>query len=243
MEEILMLKLDWSFFLEVLLICLQRVPVCLLAAAAAMAFGLLIGVLCAVGSAGGHRPVKALIRIYIFLIRGLPQILLLLILYLVIKNAFNAAAEAFHLGCNASVIPPLWIAVLALSLSAGAFLSGSMKTALNSVDKGQHEAGVSLGMPPGKVFQRIVLPQAIPVALPLIANQFITLFRATSLIGYIGVIDIVQAGKIAATMNSKNMEAYLAETVIYWSLTLLLERVFALITQKIHWTEERSVNA
>lgn len=229
-------KLDWSFLLEVLLICTRRVPVCFLTALGAMTLGLLIGILCAAGLSGRHRPARMLIRAYTFLIRGVPQILLLLILYLLLKNAFNSLAQFLGWDCNASVIPPVGIAVIALSLSAGAFLCGSMTTALNSVDTGQMEAGVSLGMASGTVFKRIILPQTIPVALPLIGNQFITMFRATSLIGYIGVIDIVQAGKIAATINSKNMEAYLAETIIYWSLTILLERVFAWITEKIQWT-------
>ena len=146
----------------------------------------------------------------------------------------EALAESFGWSAKASVIPPLFLAILALSLSAAAFLSNTVRSALNAVDKGQREAGLSIGMKPATVFIRIVLPQAVPVALPLVGNQYITMLRATSLIGYVGVMDIVQAGKIKATLASNNLEAYFAEALIYWGMTIILERIFAWAAKTAH---------
>ncbi len=230
-------QFDWQFAWEVFLICLERVPVCFLAATAAMSAGLVLGIPLAAArqggraqrgkrSRGGKKLVAFLANAWVHLMRGVPTILLLLILYLSIRNGFHALAARFHWTVKATVIPAFWIAVLALGLSAGAFLSGSFLTALGAVDPGQREAGLSIGMSEGKIFRRIILPQAFPVVLPLIGNQYISMLKATSLIGYIGVVDIVQAGKIKATISSNNMEAYFAEVLIYWGMTLLLEQVF-----------------
>ncbi len=237
-------QFDWPFAREVFFVCLKRVPVCFLAATAAMFAGLVLGIPLAAArqsgrirrgnskNRGGKKLAALLANAWVHLMRGVPTILLLLILYLSIRNGFNALAARFHWTVKATVIPAFWIAVLALGLSAGAFLSGSFLTALGAVDPGQREAGLSIGMTEGEIFRRIILPQAFPVALPLIGNQYISMLKATSLIGYIGVVDIVQAGKIKATLSSNNMEAYFAEVLIYWGMTLLLEQVFLRLSRR-----------
>lgn len=225
-------QFDWAFARDVFWVCLRQVPVCFFAATAAMLIGMAIGIPLAAARNKKQKVCSALANAYVHLIRGIPTILLLLIFYLSIKNGFNALAKAYHWSVKATVIPALGIAILALGISAAAFLSGSFLTAFKAVDPGQREAGLSIGMTEGEIFRRIVLPQAFPVALPLIGNQYISMLKATSLIGYIGVVDIVQAGKIKATLSSNNLEAYLAEVVIYWGMTVLLERIFAVFSKR-----------
>ncbi len=237
-------QFDTAFAWEVFLVCIRRVPVCFFAATAAMLTGLLIGIFLATARQGGKsankgmsgwrrkRCLSILANAYVHLMRGVPTILLLLILYLGIRNGFHALTLKLGWSVKATVIPALGIAILALGLSAAAFLSGSFLTALSAVSPGQREAGLSIGMTEGEIFWRIILPQAFPVALPLIGNQYISMLRATSLIGYIGVVDIVQAGKIKATLSSNNMEAYLAEVLIYWGMTVLLEKLFHWLSKK-----------
>ena len=181
------------------------------------------------------RILKALGNGYVLVVRGIPSILLLLLVFYFVRGGFTALAERFSWEANSSVIPPLFLAILALSASSAAFLSNTVKSALSSVDRGQKEAGLSLGMKPSTVFLRYVLPQAVPAALPMLGNQYITMLRATSLIGYVGVMDIVQAGKIKATLYSNNLEAYFAEAIIYWGLTILLERLFHWINKRNAW--------
>lgn len=225
---------DISAMIDILKECLHYIPVCFFTATVSILIGLVLGILLAVVRGSKNKPLAYLGDAYVMIIRGVPSILMLLLVYYFVRNGFKALAENFGWSAKASVIPPLAIAILALSLSAAAFLSNTVRSALNSVDKGQREAGLSIGMKPATVFVRIVLPQAIPVALPLIGNQYITMLRATSLIGYVGVMDIVQAGKIKATLASNNLEAYLAEAIIYWGMTILLERIFAWITKTVY---------
>lgn len=225
---------DASAMVEILKECLRYVPVCFFSATVSILIGLLLGILLAVLRGSKNKPLAWLGDAYVMIIRGVPSILMLLLVYYFVRNGFKALAETMNWSAKASVIPPLAIAILALSLSAAAFLSNTVRSALNSVDRGQREAGLSVGMKPSTVFIRIVLPQAVPVALPLIGSQYISMLRATSLIGYVGVMDIVQAGKIKATLASNNLEAYIAEAVIYWSMTILLERIFAYITKAVY---------
>ncbi|MBS5285329.1 MAG: amino acid ABC transporter permease [Clostridiales bacterium] len=229
-------RFDWAFEWKVFRICLQYVPLCIFVAAVSVCIGLFFGILLAVAKRSKYCVMNILADIYVHLVRGIPQILLLMIIYLVIKTNFNNLAKYYNWGVNASVISPILIAIIALSLTASAYLSGTVSTALNSVGDGQQDAALACGMDSFTSFYRIILPQAIPVAMPLIGNQFITMIRATSLIGYIGVVDIVAAGKIASTISSNILEAYVAETLIYWGLTFLLETVFSFLTNKIRWS-------
>jgi ABC-type amino acid transport system permease subunit len=225
---------DGAAMLEILQVCLQYVPVCFFAATLSLLIGLVLGILLAVQRSCKIKPIALLGDGYVMVVRGIPSILLLLLVYYFVRNGYKALAESFGWSSNASVIPPLGLAILALSLSSAAFLSNTVRSALNAVDRGQREAGLSIGMKPATVFVRIVLPQAVPVALPLLGNQYITMLRATSLIGYVGVMDIVQAGKIKATLASNNLEAYVAEALIYWGMTIILERIFAWAAKHAH---------
>ncbi len=225
---------DISAMGDILLECLHYVPVCFFVATVAMAVGLILGILLAVQRSSKIKLVARLGDAYVMIVRGIPSILLLLLVYYFVRNGFKALIEAFGWDIKASIIPPLAIAIVALSLSSAAFLSNTVRSALSSVDKGQREAGLSIGMKPAVVFTRIVLPQAVPVALPLLGNQYISMLRTTSLIGFVGVMDIVQAGKIKATLASNNLEAYFAEALIYWGMTIILERIFAWIARIAH---------
>ncbi|HBM48439.1 MAG TPA: hypothetical protein DD387_11770 [Lachnoclostridium sp.] len=132
-------QFDWAFTWEVFLVCMKQVPVCFFAATAAILTGLVLGIPLA-AARNKKKWFRYLANAYVHLIRGIPTILLLLILYLSIKNGFNALAKTYGWTVNATVIPALGIAVLALGISAAAFLSGSFLTALRSVDPGQRRS-------------------------------------------------------------------------------------------------------
>lgn len=206
--------------------CLSYVPVCIFTAAAALLVGVAAGILLALIRSSKLGVVRLIGNAYVLVMRSVPSILLLLLIYYFVRYGLASISDS---------VPPITIAVLALSLSSAAFMSNTVRSALSSVEAGQREAGLSLGMKPRTVFVRYVLPQAIPVALPMLGSQFISMLRATSLISYVGVMDIVMAGKIKGTLYSNNLEAYFAEAIIYWLLTILLERIFAAIHKRNRW--------
>lgn len=118
-------------------------------------------------------------NIYINLIRGTPVVVQLLIMYFVI---FVTVTNA------------VFIAIISFGLNSGAYVAEIMRAGILAVDKGQTEAGRSLGLSGAQTMKSIVLPQAIKNILPALGNEFITLLKETSIAGYVAIQDLTKAG-------------------------------------------------
>ena len=118
-----------------------------------------------------------------------------------------------------------------MSMNEAAFMSETIRGALSSIDKGQREAGLSIGMTELKVMRRIVIPQAFRVALPGLSNSFISLIKGSSLGFTIGVIELMSEAKL---ISSRIMEAYAAVLIVYWVVIALLTKGQKLLEQRIN---------
>ncbi len=127
--------------------------------------------------------VEFLIDEYVDIMRGTPMILQLLIFSVIV---FATWRNNFY------------VAVIALGLNSAAYVAEIVRSGIESIDKGQMEAARAIGMPYGMAMNEIVMPQAIKNILPALVNEFIVLFKETSIVGYISVIDI--------TMYSKSLQ-------------------------------------
>ena len=125
--------------------------------------------------------IKQIFKGYVSVFRGTPMMVQLLIMYFIIFASwhFNSAA--------------LLIAIIAFGLNSGAYISEILRGGIGSVPIGQMEAGRSLGLPYSKTMTKIVFPQAIKNSLPSLGNELITLFKETSIVGYVSVIDLTLA--------------------------------------------------
>ena len=128
---------------------------------------------------------------YVDIMRGTPMVLQLLILSVVI-----------------AVFDNYWVAVIALGMNSAAYVEETVRSGIESIDKGQMEAARATGMPYRMAMNEIIMPQAVKNILPALVNEFINLFKETSIIGYISVVDI--------TMNSKSLQA------VYYSVKPIL---------------------
>ena len=147
---------------------------------------------------------------YIGLMRSLPLLLLLLVM--------------FYLVFAASGLGKVHIAVLCFSLYFGAYISEIFRSGIEGVDKGQWEAGAALGMGRGLVLRKIVLPQMLLRILPVYKNQMTALIKATSIVGYVSVMDLTKASDI---IRSRTFDAFfplLLTALVY----LLLSWLFGL---------------
>jgi len=154
-------------------------------------------------------------RIYISLLRGTPVLVLLMIIFYVVFASVN--------------INPVIVAILAFGLNFAAYVSEMFRTSIQSVDKGQNEAGIASGFTKIRAFVHIVMPQALRQVLPVYKGEFISLMKMTSVVGYIAVQDITRASDI---IRSRTFDAFfplLIATVIYlvlaWTLTWALDKV------------------
>ena len=181
--------------------------------------GLLIGTVVALMRLSTKRDGKKTIwariaGVYIDVIRGTPSVLQLLIMWFVImKNCHNG----------------ILVAVLSFGINSGAYVSEIVRAGILAVDKGQTEAGRSLGLYKAQTMLYIVIPPAIKNVLPPIGSEFIVLLKETAIVGYVSLTDLTRA---ANQITSRTYEAFMpliGAAVIYFTiikiLTILLERL------------------
>ncbi len=181
----------------------------------AVIIGLIIGFLIALCNLSKKKPLRIIGGIYTDVIRGTPSVTQLMIIYFVIF---------------ASVRWPKWvIAAIAFGINSGAYVSEIIRAGILSIDKGQTEAGRSLGLTSTQTMVSIVLPQAIKNIFPTLCNEFIVLIKETAIVGYVGLMDIQKAGDFIKSATFLAFMPLFGTAVIYY----VLIKILTLILKKI----------
>ncbi len=179
----------------------------------ALCFGLLAGL----GRISKNVFVRNLAITYIEFIRGVPILVLIFtVAFVVVPQLSNA------LGFDNSSVTQFTRAVSALAIIYGAYLAEVFRAGIESVPKGQTEAGRALGMSSGQTMRRIVLPQAIRNMTPAIGNDLIAMLKDSSLLSVLGVRELTQQGRLYASSTFQFRPTYLVLTFFYLSMTLIL---------------------
>lgn len=183
----------------------------------AVVIGIIIGMVIAICNLSRHKLLKIIGGIYTDVIRGTPSVTQLMIIYFVIF---------------ASVHLDKWIiAAIAFGINSGAYVSEIIRAGILSIDKGQTEAGRSLGLNAYQTMSRIVIPQAIKNIFPALCNEFIVLIKETAIVGYVGLMDIQKAGDFIKSATFIAFMPLIGTAVIYYVLikilTLILNRIEA----------------
>ena len=165
-----------------------------------------------------HKILNAIANIYVAIVRGTPVLLQLMIIYYIIFKTSN--------------ISILFIGMLAFGLNSGAYVSEIFRTGIESIDKGQMEAGKSLGLSYTQIMRYIILPQAMKNALPALGNEFVTLIKETSVAGYIGIRELTKAGDIIASRTYDYLFPLTITALIYLVLTLGITRILKKIERR-----------
>ena len=131
--------------------------------------------------------------------------------------------------------PEIITAILAFGINSGAYVSENIRAGILSVDKGQTEAGLALGLPHRTVLRRVVFPQAIKNVIPAIGNELIALIKETSIVNMVGMYDLTMAAKVIGSGN--NMASYLVPMTVaalfYLAIVYLLTFVVKLIEKRL----------
>ena len=164
--------------------------------------------------------IKAVCRIYVEIFRGTPMIVQAMIVYYGLRQS----------GVELSSVAA---GVLVTVLNTGAYMAETVRAGINSIDTGQREGALAMGMSPLKTMLFIVLPQAFRNILPEMANTFLTNLKMTSVLNVIAVQELFMAAKTAGANYYKYYEAYLVIAVIYFVLCFVFGRLFLLIEKKM----------
>ena len=207
----------WKYLTDGLLTTLQ---ITFLAVIFGMVLGFLIAIIRAThDKTGKFKFLNVLAKIYLTVIRGTPVVVQLLIIYFVIFASVN--------------IDKTFVAVLAFGLNSAAYVAEIVRSGIMSIDKGQFEAGMSLGLNYRRTMITIILPQAFKNVLPALANEFIVLLKETSVSGYIALADLTKGGDI---IRSDTYEAFLpliAVAVIYLVMGMILTALVSKLERRL----------
>lgn len=156
---------------------------------------------------------------YVTIIRGTPVLLQLMIIYYIIFKT--------------SDINPVLVGIMAFGLNSAAYSSEILRTGFESVDSGQMEAGLSLGLNYFQTLWYVIIPQAIKTSLPAMGNEFITLIKETSVAGYIGIMELTRASDIIASRTYDYLFPLIIVALIYLAITSVLGRILKKVERKL----------
>lgn len=196
----------------------------------AFSLGLLIGFFGALGKINGGPVARWTLETYTTLIRAVPELVLILLLYYAGQGAINAALT--NMGYSQIDINPLLAGIVVLGFVQGAYSTEVIRAAMLAVPRGQVEAGYAYGMSRGQMLWRIMIPAMIPFALPGLANLWLIVTKDTALLAVIGSSELATRTRAAAGSTRNYLTFYLAAAFLYLMLTLLSNRLF-------NWLERR----
>ena len=229
---------DVQFMIEIIPQILKGIPYTLLIAVVAFIIGIVIGFFGALFKIFNVPVLKRITDVYVSFIRGTPLIVQIMLIYYAFPILIRIINQQLGTNIDISWIPAVVFMLLAFSVSAGAYLTESIRAAIQAIDKVQLEAAYSVGMTTAQAMTRIILPQALKVGLPVFANYFIGLLKDTSLAFTAAVPEIMGQAKIVAGRASRFFEAYIDAALIYWVICIIFERVVALIEKNVSRSEK-----
>jgi His/Glu/Gln/Arg/opine family amino acid ABC transporter permease subunit len=191
--------------------------------------GIAIGIIVAVVKVYHHRTGKmkvlnAVFFVYTTIIRGTPIVVQLMIMYFLVLTFVRNGAN---------------VAIIAFGINSGAYVSEIMRGGILSVDIGQTEAGRCLGLTERTTMFSIVLPQAVKTTLPALFNEFITLFKETSVVGYVAVIDLTKAGDLVRAVTMEPFFSLISVALAYLIVCIGLTLVQRAIERRLQRSDRR----
>lgn len=185
-------------------------------------FGLIIGLILAVISYYEIKILNPLAKVYLFVMRGAPLVALLYFFYYGLASYSQTISE----------MNPLNAVAIIISLTAGGFMAESIRGALLSVEEGQKDAAYSLGLTNNQLMRRVIIPQAVRIAVPSLFNNVISITKMTSLSFMLGVVDVMGAARLQGSRTFSYFEIYGGVIIVYLVIIGLLMIVQRYVAKK-----------
>ena len=188
--------------------------------------GFIVAIVRSAHDKSGHfKILNAVCRVYLTVIRGTPTMIQLLIMNFVIFGAVS--------------INKVIVGSLAFGINSGAYVAEIVRSGIMSIDQGQTEAGRSLGLNFSQTMRLIIIPQAFKNVLPALVNEFIVLIKETSIIGYIGMIDLTKGAMLIQSRTYNAFWPLLAAAVIYLVLVMFLTFLMNKLERRLRTNERK----
>ncbi len=187
-----------------------------------VAIGLIVAIIkssCENKKGGVFKILSFICNVYITIIRGTPVYVQILIIYYIIFSSRNSS--------------PMLAGVVCFGINSSAYVAEIIRAGISAVDRGQMEAGNSLGLSNAQTMIYIVLPQAIKNILPALGNEFIVLIKETSIVGAIAVTDVTKAAQGIGTFTYDLLTPLLIAAVMYLVVVLILTKLLSMLERRL----------
>jgi polar amino acid transport system permease protein len=230
------MQFDWSFFIDSVIspsdVFLTGLWRTIYIAVIAQTVGTVMGLVVALGARARFGVVRRIAAIYIWLIRGTPLLVQLVLVY------NGLAATGVYRFEDARVGPVVLLgviqaAIITLAMNESAYMAEIIRAALSSIDSGQIEAAKALGMNPFVAMRVVLLPQAMRIVIPPLGNEFNLMMKSTSLLSVIGVQEMFLTAQAINSATFKTFEIFLAAAAYYLLLTTIWGVIQARIERKL----------
>ena len=209
-------------YLKGFLIACKGIPATVAVSLIAIILGAGLGLLLALCSQTKSKILQVIAKIYVDVVRGTPMLVQALIMAYGIPWLLQSWGIDFKWTEFGGMAVP---AVIVCGCNSAAYMSEVIRSGIQAIDKGQMEAARSLGMTHGMAMKLVIIPQAIRIILPAFANEFVTLIKETSVLGYVGVVEILRRGQLWNSSSFETFPAYIGVALAYMILTIPLSKV------------------
>lgn len=214
------MSFDWSLIWDNIPILLQGAVITIQITVMAVGCGFFIGMIAALANLSRFRIVRLLVKCYVELFRGTPLLVQIFMIYFALPMVIGQS------------INPYVAAVTACSINSGAYVSEIFRAGIQSIDKGQMEAGRSLGLTWAQTMRYIVMPQAFKAIIPPLGNEFIAMMKDTSLVSVIGFEELTRRGQLIIARTYGSFEIWTAVAIIYLIMTLSISQLVAFLERR-----------
>ena len=214
------MSFNWSLIADNLPLLLQGALVTIKITAFSVAAGFIIGMLASIANLSSFKPLRWLVRIYVDVVRGTPMLVQIFLIYFALPQIIGQR------------IDPFIAAVTACSLNSGAYMSDIFRAGIQSINKGQMEAGLSLGLSWAQTMRYIVMPQALKAIIPPLGNEFIAMLKDSSLVSVIGFEELMRRGQLIIAKTYASAEIWTAVAIIYLVMTQVISHFIAYLERK-----------
>lgn len=225
--------LNYKFLFETFFIALSGVPIALFVTVVALLIALPSGFMLALTRINKIPILSQFARLYVSFIRGTPIIVQIFLVYSSVPLLLTSLFEKNGIAYNVYDIHPIWYAFIVFSIYTTATLIEVFRSALTTIDNGQLEAALAVGMTKFQAFRRIIIPQTLVVAMPNICTATINLIKATSLGYAMSLQEITLKAKVAANVGYNYVEAYIDIFLVYLIICSVVEYAFKVYERRL----------
>ena len=177
-----------------------------------------------------HKILNGIIAVYVEIFRGTPMMVQAMVIY-----------WGYAFASGGQTLPLIPSGIIIVSINTGAYMAEIVRGGILSVDKGQTEGALSIGMTHGQAMTRVVLPQVLRNILPSVSNEFVINIKDTSVLNVIGVTELYYFAGIIKRQNFKTFQTYLVVCVLYFIMTFVITRLLRLAERKLEGKQHYTV--